>query len=179
MAFLVAALLAACDCEPTTPAELIEQADVIFTGELSNLSEDADGCSGNGSWNFAMLVLEVYKGEVAERVNVRSEAARAESCGMPVTREGRFLVYARKLENFREYASDLCMGTKKIEEASVDLTLLGDSTAPGDVGCMAMPFNRDTWMFVTLVWLVRSRRLRARSSTPEPPAPRPPTAAAR
>jgi hypothetical protein len=167
MALLIAAaLVAACECEPAAPEQLIEQADAIFRGTLSNLSENVEGCGETGTWNYSILVTAVYKGEVVERVNVQSEQPDADACGMGVEREGEFLVYAKKLENFREYFSSSCMGTKSVAEAEADLALLGPGEAPGDVGCLAV---RAEWALLVVALMAGTGRrywLRARSRLP-------------
>lgn len=161
MAFLVLAILSACTCDTSTLTDLVNGADAIFIGELSNLSEDAEGCSGRGSWNYAILVHEVFKGEVKERVNVRSTAQGPNSCAIPVKKGERFLIYANKVDNVREYHSDLCMGTKAVDEATADLTLLGDSYPPGDVGCSSGT-DRHVLFVILISGLLYRRHIRRR-----------------
>ena len=84
---------AACDCEPVvSPQEYIDAADVIFRGKLTNLSEDFEGCGVDGTWNHAFKVREVYKGQLDQRVNVRSAPPGADSCTIPGEIDGEFLV---------------------------------------------------------------------------------------
>jgi hypothetical protein len=157
MAFLITMLLGACQCDVANVPELIDAADVVFRAELTNLSENVEGCSETGTWNFSFHVLEVYKGEVAERVNVQSDPPDASPCGIPPEREGEFVVYARKLDNFREYRSDLCMGTKLVKDAALEE--LGEGHAPGNVGCYAVSSLQTLGWLIAIAGLLHRLRL--------------------
>ncbi len=122
---------AECICDNSADLEtLIEDADLIFRGELRSLSEDWEGCTRTGGWNYAMEAYEVFKGKAEARINIRSQAPGDNSCGIPVEREGEFLVYATKVNEYNEYESTICMGTKTIQEATDDLDLLGPGEEP-------------------------------------------------
>lgn len=131
---MVSLLLGVCECPTDTVAERIERADVVFRGELSNLSEDVRGCSEVGQWNHSMLVKEVYKGEVVERVAVQSPAPDIDPCGVEPQRDDDMLIYATETDGYRVYETGICMGTKPMEEAEEDLAELGPGTPPGEVG---------------------------------------------
>ena len=66
---------AECICDNSADLEtLIEDADLIFRGELRSLSEDWEGCTRTGGWNYAMEAYEVFKGKAEARINIRSQA---------------------------------------------------------------------------------------------------------
>jgi hypothetical protein len=159
MAILMLSLLiGVCECPTETLAERIERADVVFRGELSNLSEDVRGCSEIGQWNHSMLVKEVYKGEVVERVAVQSPAPDLDPCGVEPQREGDMLIYATETDGFRVFKTELCMGTKPIEEAEDDLDELGDGTPPGEAGgCFQEPPAVGIGWLLVLGFVVRRR----------------------
>lgn len=159
MAFLmIASLLSACECDVKSAEQLIEEADIIFRGELSNVSENIEGCNETGTWNNAFLVLEVYKGTVAERINIQSPPPDKDPCGMVPDRGREMMVYAVNIPGFREYESNLCAGTKIIEDADPDLALLGDGVPPEGVGCGALPAVRGLWAALFFAWFVSHRR---------------------
>lgn len=147
-----------CVCPAQTVQEQIDAADVVFRGELRALSEDWVQPGEPGSWNYAMEALEVWKAELAQRVNVRSPSPNDSDCAVPIEREGEFLVYARRVNEHDEYASDACMGSKRIEDATADLALLGEGHAPIPFSCASTASGGLTaWTVVLLLSMIRRR----------------------
>lgn len=65
----------ACSCAPTTRAETMEEADVVFTGTVQQVARE-------GFWNVATIaVTDVAKGTVDETVKVQTANSSA-ACGV-------------------------------------------------------------------------------------------------
>lgn len=65
----------ACSCAPSTRAEAVEQADVVFTGTVEKVEAE-------GFWNIATLkVDDVEKGTVDEEATVQTAKSSA-ACGV-------------------------------------------------------------------------------------------------
>lgn len=101
----------ACSCADASPAEHFANADAVFTGRLVERSVDHPDRPSISSADPARHVFEVevvLKGTAHHRQAVFS-AADGASCGLELTGEGPFVVFAREHDD--RYRADLCGGT--------------------------------------------------------------------
>lgn len=158
---LPAPLWAECVCEASQePQALLDAADVVFRGTLQALSEDWDGEIGTARWNYALRVDEVYRGAVEERVSVSAPSPHGDGCSVDIVYDTAFLVYAKRKNDYGEYRSDRCMGTKPIAQAAADLALLGEGYPPEPFSCAAGVGSRrgiGLLLTVALLWSARRR----------------------
>lgn len=96
----------ACECSDASDAEHIDQADVIFTGQI--VGDEAD--TRQRTLTFA--VDRVYKGDAVGRQVIRTERDGA-ACGLEIAGPGSFVVFAH-IEGGRpdELRANLCGGTR-------------------------------------------------------------------
>jgi hypothetical protein len=96
----------ACSCSEVSDVEHIDQADVIFTGQI--VGDEAD--TQQRTLTFA--VDRVYKGEAVSRQVIRTERNGA-ACGLEIAGPGSFVVFAY-IEGGRpdELRANLCGGTR-------------------------------------------------------------------
>ena len=127
---LGAASAAACSCGGASDAQLLEWADVVFTGELIDYSfrADADGDGLRSSadpavWTFA--VTDVWKGEALAVQPVLSPVSGA-SCGLEIPTSGTFHVFANNTDptDWLEYPAggiqaNLCGGTRSVDDGAL------------------------------------------------------------
>ena len=143
-----------CDCPTRTLDEQIERADVVFEGVVRSISEDVQG-TRTGSWNYAMHVSTLYKGTTDERVNLRS-ARPGRECSLDLQSDVRYLVYAMRYNEFEEYESTPCLGTKRLDDAETDLEKLGPGAPPPPFSCASIPPGA-TAAILGLAWGTRRR----------------------
>ena len=111
----------ACSCSTSDEIASFESADVVFTGTVEQAPDRAaDGASNRlVTWSFA--VDGVYKGEALARQDVLS-AASSVSCGIELSGEGPFLVFARRDPGSGgALVAGLCGGTRPILGESPEL----------------------------------------------------------
>ncbi len=118
----------ACDCpEPPPPEEERQRADAVFAGEVTDLVEEGDGPPG--PWIDARIeVSEVWEGEIAETVQVRTHAHGA-TCGYGFESGRTELIYAVE-DADGQLTTDLCARTTPVDDAEADLAVLGAGSAP-------------------------------------------------
>lgn len=165
MTFIVIAITwvpgasAQCECPEARLDDKIEAADLVFRGELRALSEDWVGCSERGRWNYAMEALEIYKGPRDQRINIRSPRPGPESCGIEPERDAEYLVFATRVNEYLEYRTTVCMGTKFATDAEGELRRLGPGEDPVPPSCRAGIAPELIWLFGgVLGWRSRRRR---------------------
>ena len=118
----------ACSCTGGTPTELALRADAVFSGRLESREVVGDTAL------HVFRVGTVHAGEVAARQGVVSPASGA-SCGLELTGEGPFLVFATREDG--RLAAGLCGGTAPwTVEAAAEVQMLTGATtpAPGSAG---------------------------------------------
>ncbi len=154
--------LAQCSCpDAQTLQEQITEADAVFTASLWALSEDWDDRQGADGWNFHLELHDIYKGDdVYARVNVRGNAPTDDECSVNLDRDTVYLVYATLANEYGEYNSDLCMGTKLLEDADADLALLGEPTKPVADSCSSLGLSAGLWLLSGPLLVVGRRRRR-------------------
>lgn len=109
------ARVAACSCAMATPAEAASRSDAVFAGRVLAERDVAgrDGGFGGGSTLYTFAVDGVAKGAVGERVEVLA-GGDGNMCGMPFSREDRWLVFATLEEG--TLTSGLCSGNVVLAE---------------------------------------------------------------
>lgn len=113
--------LAACDCKPVSTPDAIEQAKVVFAGQVVDINTNWV----SGGWKISFAVEEVYKDRADRFIIINTPWEK--DCGIIFKKEARYLVYAERPYHFKTHS---CMGTKFLEEAEADLQLLGEGSAP-------------------------------------------------
>jgi hypothetical protein len=124
---------AACSCATVPTAEHFSRADIVFTGRLVSRTVEHPGGEISSSLDPALHVFTVdgvFKGTVGERQDVVSADFGA-SCGLELTGEGPFVVYATESDG--GYTAGLCDGSGiATPELEAQLTALaGPAVVPG------------------------------------------------
>ena len=118
----------ACSCGDSDEMASYGSADVVFTGTVEQAPDRANDGASNRlvTWSFA--VDGVYKGEALVRQDVLSAASSA-SCGIELSGEGPFLVFAKRDPGSGgALVAGLCGGTRPILGESPELG--GEPYAP-------------------------------------------------
>ena len=107
-----------CSClEPPPPAEAYEEADAVFSGQVTNIVVDESGYYHEVTFQ----IIDVWKGEDSEEMTVLTETY-SDACGYNFQINNEYLVYAYT------YASgnytNICTRTNLLEYASEDLDYL-------------------------------------------------------
>lgn len=117
----------ACSCmEAPAPTEALEDADAVFLGEV--VETRGTGGEFDGELFARIAVEEVWKGEVAELVDVRTQLDSA-MCGYHFTAGDRDLIYAQQGDD-GGYSTHLCTRSAPADAAGEDLTAFGEGQAP-------------------------------------------------
>lgn len=118
----------ACTCPGSPPpAELVPAtsfaaADAVFEGRVMEVASSGAGLE------VTLEVVQHWKGIESERATVRTASA---GCGVPFSEETSWLVYARR--DGEAWTTDLCAGTRRIEDAAAALAELGAGVVPVDI----------------------------------------------
>jgi len=116
----------ACSCaEPPPPTQALDEADAVFLGEI--VETRRVGGEFDGELIARVAVEEVWKGEVAELVDVHTEPDSA-MCGYGFTAGDRDLLYAQHDDD--SYSTHLCTRSAPVEAAEEDLAAFGEGRAP-------------------------------------------------
>lgn len=138
----------ACSCEmPSPPSEALADADAVFLGEVVDLRRD--GAEVTGDLIARIAVEEVWKGEVAEVVEVRT-ALDGATCGYSFTAGGRDLVYARHSDD-GGFSTNLCTRSAPADAADEDLTAFGAGEAP--IAGEQLAARQPSWLTLTAAML--------------------------
>ena len=137
---LTASPAAACSCAEASTAQHFAYADAVFTGSLVSRDVDHPDWPVMSSGDPALHVFavdEVFKGEAHEMQGVVS-AADSATCGLSLTGEGPFAVFASRDPELPDgqYRAGLCNGTTTLDPAiAAELDELAGATSPtGDSG---------------------------------------------
>ena len=115
-------LASACSCAaPPGPLEALEQADAVFTGEVTGTSRQLR----NSSVATRIRLIRSYKGGMQSSVTIYS-ADNSAACGFSFEKGKKYLVYAYEGEG--ELRTSICTRTTTLEMAEQDLAALGDGT---------------------------------------------------
>jgi hypothetical protein len=124
--WVLAPAASACSCAGGTAADHAVRADAVFSGRL--VAREVAGGSGGGTALYVFAVDTVYAGEVSARQGVVSAVSGA-SCGLELTGEGPFLVFATREDG--RLAADLCGGTTAwTAGAAAEVQMLTGATTP-------------------------------------------------
>jgi len=167
---------AACSCGLAGDQASLETADVVFTGELTEIrTPPGDTYSSADPERFVFEVDRVYKGEARATQSVVTPREGA-SCGLELVPPGPFLVFATTdpvldLDGDRgELYSHLCTGSRSLVEVGVpaafgpgEPAVAGASVigSPDEERSPAVPIAIGTALVLALVGalvLVRRRR---------------------
>jgi MYXO-CTERM domain-containing protein len=125
----------ACSCVGGTTAEHVAGADVVFTGTLLSREVSHPSAPIFSSDDPALHVFAVdtvFKGAAAQRQGVVS-AADGASCGLELSGEGPFVVFATRDAALPagQYAANLCGGSGPLTAAlAADLREFGGTAGP-------------------------------------------------
>jgi len=111
----------ACSCMKVTPSEGLSASYAVFTGEVTEIEPNT--ATKFGGIEITLRVKKVWKGDIGERVQVRTAGSSA-ACGYNFVKGETYLVYADRDEADPMRVS-LCSRTALVASAQVDLDFLG------------------------------------------------------
>ena len=124
---------AACNCASFSDQDALDNADVVFRGELVEIrTPPGDAYSSADPERFVFDVDRVYKGDARAQQSVVT-AREGASCGLELSGSGPFLVFARTEVEFGldgeegELFSNLCSGSRALDGVAVP-----DFLGPGE-----------------------------------------------
>ena len=119
-----------CSCmEPPPPEDAYEEADVVFSGEVTNMVISEEGYY----YEVTFQIIDIWKGEYLEEITVLTELF-SDTCGYPFQINNEYLVYAYTY-SWGIY-TNICTRTNLLEYASEDLEFLNGFDNPiylGDI----------------------------------------------
>ena len=124
-----------CSCmEPPPPEDAYEEADVVFSGEVTNMVISEEGYY----YEVTFQIIDIWKGEYLEEITVLTELF-SDTCGYPFQINNEYLVYAYTY-SWGIY-TNICTRTNLLEYASEDLDYLnglnnGDLNTDGEVNIL-------------------------------------------
>ena len=125
ISILLIGLLFPCSClEPPPPNEAYEDADVVLSGEVTNIVLD-----GNYYYAVTFQTIDIWKGEIGDEVVILTEAY-SDMCGYNFQINNEYLVYAYNYNS--GIYTNICTRTQLLEYASEDLEFL-NSLKNGDI----------------------------------------------
>ncbi len=145
LALLCLALLVVSSCPPSAracgcvsiPAPLVAlgEADAVFSGTVVARREAskprADGMiSSMDPVEYTIAVLEIWKGELADTVAVRTARSSA-SCGYPFKTGVQYLIYANSRADTGCLITNVCTRTKRLGRADRDVAELNSLGVAG------------------------------------------------
>ncbi|MCC6873948.1 MAG: hypothetical protein IT378_06500 [Sandaracinaceae bacterium] len=116
----------ACTCADRTVEQTFAAADAVFEGRVISVEASASGLRAT------LAVVQTWKGADHERVRVLTPAGEA-LCGVSFAPQTSWLVYANELPG-GELETGICLRTRPIEEAAIDVAVFGAGVVPVDVG---------------------------------------------
>jgi hypothetical protein len=114
--------LCACTCETQTTEELRDQANLIFSGTLSNIQVDKK----TGETSYVFDIIDLFKGTADLDVTLTDSLA-GDDCALELKEKDTYLVYARWV--WGAMVTSRCFGTKKIEDANDDAKVIGPGSS--------------------------------------------------
>ena len=107
-----------CSClEPPPPEEAYEDADAVFSGQVTNIVVDESGYYHEVTFQ----IIDVWKGEDSEEITVLTETY-SDACGYNFQINNEYLVYAYTYAGGNY--TNICTRTNLLEYASEDLDYL-------------------------------------------------------
>ena len=137
ISILLISLAFPCSCmEPPPPEEAYEDADVVFSGEVINITEDESGYYHEVTFQ----IIDVWKGEDSEEITVLTETY-SDACGYNFQINNEYLVYAYNY-TWGIY-TNICTRTNLLEYASEDLDYLNGLNNAVSYTHLTLPTNRE------------------------------------
>ncbi len=107
-----------CSClEPPPPEEAYEEADTVFSGQVTNIVEDGSGYY----YEVSIQTIDVWKGEILDEIIVLTETNSSE-CGYNFQINNEYLIYGYNYGD--AIYTNICTRTNLLEYASEDLDYL-------------------------------------------------------
>ncbi len=148
----------ACECDlPLSPQAAADSADIIFEGQL--VHQTTNWMSGGMKFTFA--VRQYWKNRV-DSVMVINSGFEQTDCGYAFQKDRVYLVYGQKKFSVK---TDRCSGTKPIEEAALDLQLLGPGLVPGPSPYLPLVSGSVLWATILALVFMAVIVLRKRKTT--------------
>ena len=123
--------------EPPPPEEAYEDADVVFSGEVINITEDESGYYHEVTFQ----IIDIWKGEDLEEITLSTEMY-SDTCGYEFQANHEYLVYAYQY-NWGIY-TNICTRTNLLEYASEDLDYLNSLDNECDNSVLLLTME-DSW----------------------------------
>ena len=118
ISILFISLLIPCSClEPPPPEEAYHDADVVFSGEVINITLD----ESNYLYQVTFQTIDVWKGEMLDEIIILTETDSA-MCGYNFQTNNEYLVYGYIYAN--EFYTNICTRTNLLDYAHEDLAYL-------------------------------------------------------
>ena len=134
-----------CSCpEPPPPAEAYEEADAVFSGQVTNIVVDESGYYHEVTFQ----IIDVWKGEDSEEITVLTETY-SDACGYNFQINNEYLVYAYNY-TWGVY-TNICTRTNLLEYASEDLDYLNSLNSSQCQGDTNLDNNIDILDVITIV----------------------------
>ena len=118
---LFISIACACDCDTGTPSEKLRTAKVVFVGKVV-----AIGNNDKDNWATVAIKFKVeryWKGVKEKYITIVSAPGICCTCGLPVTLNAKWLIYASETE-VGQLATSIC-GSISFEYATEDLREIG------------------------------------------------------
>lgn len=150
--FPASALACSCAAQAGSREEVVEgelsRSDAVFAGEVIETQEPSSPASSVDPETVTFAVSEVWKGEEAETLEVKTPVSEA-SCGYPFEPGESYLVYAStdaELVGSNGLQVGLCGETRPLADADEDLAVLGSGATPGSPGEPLPDTSGAAWM---------------------------------
>lgn len=111
----------ACSCALKSVDEYITSSDRVFIGKVSDIKSPYFSISSSDQSKVSFIISKVYKGDIKDEVTIGT-AKDSASCGYSFEKDQEYLVYVSNSDG--GLTTDLCSGTKKLEESQADLDQL-------------------------------------------------------
>ena len=127
-----------CSCmEPPLPEEAYNDADVVFSGEVTDIVLNESG----SYYEVTLQIIDVWKGEVQEETTILTETNSA-ACGYNFQINSVYLVYAYNYES--EVYTNICTRTNLLDYAAEDLEFLNELDEECDYSNLLLTMQ-DSW----------------------------------
>ena len=134
-----------CSClEPPLPEEAYEEADAVFSGQVTNIVVDESGYYHEVTFQ----IIDVWKGEDSEEITVLTETY-SDACGYNFQINNEYLVYAYTYAGGNY--TNICTRTNLLEYASEDLDYLNSLNSSQCQGDTNLDNNIDILDVITIV----------------------------
>jgi hypothetical protein len=116
---------AACSCVvPPPPLEALEQADAVFTGQVTQATR---GLGGAGV-RVRIRLSRSFKGIAHSTETVHTSSSGA-LCGFRFEKGEKYIIYAYQIDG--KLHTNICTRTRALADAALDLEALGDGVEVG------------------------------------------------